>query len=264
MNDKTEQTTEREDSKDAPEKDNQTRPAVTNIREAICAVMSDLQRLKKADHNKFANYDFTSVDDFKDAVRPLMAKYGLFHHTTQDVFATEIITDGKGKTHTFARFDFLITLKHISGGEEPPELITVMLPFTGAQTSGAARSYALKECLMKGRFMASAGDMQEEADMLDNSREGLRLSKADARDMDKKLRAELRDAEKSADHEAVAAWWQSSKERLDSLPKDWFLALKNEYAETYSGLKAQADLDAMSNDELDILANKQEHPQNGG
>lgn len=233
----------------------------TNIGEAICAIMAELNRLKKADHNTFANYDFTSVDDFKDEIRPLMAKYGLYHHMNQDVFAFVELKDKNGRLQTMARFDFLITLKHVSGETEPPEPITVVLPFTGAQTSGAARSYALKECLMKGRFMASSGDMQEEADLIDNSRGGTRLSKAEARPIDKQLREEMREVEKGRDHEALAKWWSSSKERLDVLPMDWFLKMKQEYGDTWKELKAAADLDAMSNEELDRLAQQQEAAQ---
>ena len=233
-----------------------------NIREAICAVMADLHRLKKADHNKFSNYDFTSVDDFKDAVRPLMAKYGLFLHVMQDVFAFhEIASEGK-KPSMCARFDFMITLKHISGEVEDPELMTVVLPFTGAQTSGAARSYVIKEW-MKSRFLASSGDMQEEADLLDNSREGMRLSKADARKLYDDLTKELREVAGTKDHVAVADWWKSSRERLDALPKDWFLTIKNECGEIGRTLKAEADLDRMSNDELDEMALRN-HPINGG
>lgn len=239
------------------------------IREAVCAVMAELRRLEKADTNKFANYDFTSVDDFKDEIRPLMAKHGLFLHIAQDVFVIERIKDGKGKETTFARFDFLITLKHVSGDEEPAELITVMLPFTGAQTSGAARSYAIKEW-MKSRFLASSGDTQEEADLLDNSRDGMRLSKQDARKLYDDLNKELKESADGRNHDALAVWWSGSKERLDSLPRDWFLTIKNDYAETWKDLKAQADLDGMSNEQLDRLAQGTEnadiinHPLNAG
>lgn len=226
------------------------------LRAAICCVMADLKRLKKADQNKFAHYDFTSVDDFKDALRPLMAKHGLSIHVTQSHFGFVEMEDDKGKKRQIAQFDFEITLRHDSGEEDVPESMTVALPYTGAQTSGAARSYAIKEW-MKSRFLASAGDMQEEADLLDQSREGLRLSKTDARPLYTELQKELAESAKGSDHEEVAAWWKGAKERLDSLPKDWFLSIKNEYAETWTALKAEADLDKMSNEELDRLCMEQ-------
>lgn len=237
-----------------------------SIGEAICCVMAELKRLKKADHNKFAHYDFTSVDDFKDALRPLLAKYGLWAVPNQVGFQFVEVKSDKDKVSTVAQFDFDVTLKHVSGGFEEPDRMTVALPFTGAQTSGAARSYAIKEWL-KGRFLASAGDAQEEADLLDQSRDGMRLSKADSRDLFKKLTDDLRNAAKGNDYEAVAKWWADNRESLNTLPKDWFLTIKKEYGETYVSLKAQADLDRMSNEELDALALRQDlrnHPVNAG
>lgn len=225
----------------------------TALGRAVCDVMAELKRLEKLHRNKFANYDFTSVDDYKDELRPLLAKHGLYIVPNQADFKFVEVKGDKDKISTVAQFDFDITLKHVSGQAEAPERMTVFLPLTGAQTSGAARSYVIKEWL-KGRFLASSGDAQEEADMMDQSREGMRMSKADARDTFKKLTDELRKEAQGRDHLAVAEWWQRSKPILDTLPKDWFLMVKNEYAETYTALKASADLDRMSNADLDRIA----------
>lgn len=236
---------------------------------SVVAVMSEIERLEKADHNKFANYDFTSVDDFKDALRPLLARFGLYAVPQQSDFKLVEYKNDKDKVSTVAQFDFDITLKHVNGDKEPAERITVFLPLTGAQTSGAARSYAIKEWL-KGRFLASSGapaDVQEEADMMDQARGGLRMSKTDARDMFKRLSEEMRKTAEGRDHDALAMWWQTNKEALDSLPKDWFLNLKGEYGETWKTLKATADLDKMSESDLDELAQREalrKHPLNAG
>lgn len=239
------------------------------IAQSICAVMADLERLKKADRNEFAKYDFTSVDDFKDKIRPLMASKGLYVHATQAGLELKEVRGDKDKISTIAQFDFDLTLKHICGEEEPPVRMSVLLPLTGAQTSGAARSYAIKEW-MKSSFLASSGapaDVQEEADMMDQSREGLRMNKADARDTYKKLTDEMREVEKGRDYLALAAWWDKSRDIMGTLPKDWFLTIKGEYAKAYVDLKAAADLDRMSNDELDALAQRRElaqHPVSAG
>lgn len=234
--------------------------------EAVCAVMGELRRLKKADRNKFAQYDFTSVDDFKDGVRPLMAKYGLWVEVDQTAFEFMELRDDKDKVKHVVRYDFQLTLYHISGECGKPQTMTVALPYTGAQTSGAARSYVVKEWF-KSCFLASSGDMSEEADLLDNSKEGLRLSKADARPIYTELEKGLADAEKTADHEKVAEWWATNKEKIEALPKDWFLMIKGKYGEAWKTLKAQYDLDRMSNEELDRLAlarESAEHPINAG
>lgn len=244
-------------------------PYPTSLAASVVAVMAEVERLDKKEKNKFANYDFTSVDDFKDAMRPLMAKHGLYAVPNQADFKLVEVKGDKDKVSTLAQFDFDITLKHVTGEFEAPDRMTVLLPLTGAQTSGAARSYAIKEWF-KGRFLASSGapaDMQEEVDMMDQSREGLRLSKADSREMYGKLQKEMREASDQRDYQALADWWARNREALETLPKDWFLTIKGEYAQTYRDLKAQADLDTMSNEELDRLAMARDlktHPLNAG
>lgn len=233
---------------------------------AVCAVMTELKRLEKKDRNKFASYDFTSVDDFKDALRPLFAKNGLWLEVQEVDFKFMELKDDKDKPRHVVKFTFDIRLNHISGQQGTIQPITIALPYTGAQTSGAARSYAVKEWC-KSAVMASSGDMQEEADLMDNSRENLRLSRADARPLSSELEKGLREAAKGADYTVVAAWWQDNKEKIEILPKDWYLTIKSEYAETYKSLKAQADLDAMSNEELDRMAMNRDlaaNPLNAG
>lgn len=131
---------------------------------AVANVMKDVRRQGAKDENKFAGYKYTSVDDYKDHLRPLLAMQGLAVHCDQVGFSLEnVLTSGKGgdKNTLAARFDFEIWLTHVSGAaDENPERITVMLPFVGAQTTGQARSYALKEWA-KSRFWATSGNTTE-------------------------------------------------------------------------------------------------------
>lgn len=228
---------------------------MTATARAIVAVMGDVKRLKKDDRNKHGGYDFTSVDDFKDAIRPIMAQHGLFIHVSQSAFQMIEYLDGKGAKKSVAQYDLEITLKHNEGEAEPPECMTVALPFTGAQTSGAARSYAVKEW-MKSRFLVSSGDEQDEADLMEQSREGLRLSKAEARDLYEELQKEIKGVIDGQDYEALGEWWQENKFRTETLPKDWFIHFRTEYAAAYKELKASAELDKMTNAQLDEMATK--------
>ena len=193
-----------------------------------------------------------------------MAANGLFVHISQVNFEMVEYTGtdkaGKPVPKSVAQFDFEIKLAHVSGETAPAENMTVALPFTGAQTSGAARSYAVKEW-MKSRFLASSGDQDDEADLMQQDKGGMRLSKSAARELDERLREELRQLEVGADHEAVARWWQENGYRIETLPQDWYLTLRIEYATVWKKLKAEADLDSMSNDQLDALANGQELKQ---
>lgn len=242
--------------KGRPEKENgQERPL--NFAESICAVMGELERLKKADKNAFGGYMFTSVDDFKDRLRPMMADYGLYAHITQFNFqmVEYIDTDKQGNEvrKALAQFDFDITLKHISGAQEDPERMTVALPFTGAQTSGAARSYAIKEW-MKSRFLASSGDTQEEADMRDQSVGGMRLPKKDARPIYEALEKSMDEAATGRDSVKLEEWHADNKEDIDTLPQDWYLLLRRKYVGYIKDLKAAEALDRMTDEELDKLA----------
>ncbi len=136
-------------------------PTKGELTKAVCAVMSELQRVAKGDENKHGGYKYASVDDMKDGLRPLLAKHGLEVRITESGWSIEQLTTKSG-TQVAARFVFDITLRHISGAQDEPERTTVLLPHTGAQTTGAAKSYALKEWL-KGRFLVSTGE-QDEAD----------------------------------------------------------------------------------------------------
>lgn len=230
------------------------------LHSAMIAVFQEIKRLKKDDRNTHGNYDFTSVDDFKDFVRPLMARHKLIPHVNQVGFQMLEFTatvKGKDERKAAAQFDFVITVFHESGEQSEPEGITVVLPFTGAQTSGAARSYAVKEWI-KSRFFASSGDQQDEADLIEQSRESLRLSKADARPLHSDLENEMRNVIEGADYVALGEWWMENKYRIETLPKDWFIQFRTDYATAYKELKAQAELDAMTNEQLDESAKEQE------
>jgi hypothetical protein len=128
----------------------------SNICNAIRAVLTDIHRLKKDDKNQHGNYAYVSVDDVKDHVRPLLAKNDL-HFSITEVSYELIGVAGKSGTTTNAKIAYEVRLRHVSGEEMPPEFITIVLPFTGAQTAGAARSYAVKEW-MKSTLLVSTGE----------------------------------------------------------------------------------------------------------
>ena len=128
----------------------------TELNKAVCAVMAEVHSLKKAEKNDHGKYNYVSVDAFKDFVRPLMAKNGLSLLTNEVDFALDTVQSRNGPT-VVARITFEFTLHHISGEIAPAERATIVLPYTGAQTAGAAKSYVIKE-YMKGKFLVSTGD----------------------------------------------------------------------------------------------------------
>ncbi len=128
----------------------------SKVNEAIRAVLADIHRLKKDDKNQHGGYAYVSVDDVKDHVRPLLAKNSL-HFSITEVSYELVGVAGKSGTTSSAKIAYEVRLRHVSGEEMPPEFITIVLPYTGAQTAGAARSYAVKEW-MKSTLLVSTGE----------------------------------------------------------------------------------------------------------
>jgi len=226
------------------------------LREAICSVMAGIKRLEKADKNIFGKYDFTSVDDFKDQMRPLLATEGL--EIGMNEVDCEIITLDDKKGTALARFQYEFTINHVSGESAPAEARTVIVQYIGAQTAGSAQSYALKE-YFKSRFHASSGDTEAEADQrAQDEQMGDKLSKQESRGTWDKLKKEMNEVIDGKDHGALADWWGKNRSVLMTLPADWFNMLKNDYGEAWTRLEAEAKLDGMSEEQLDQIA------QNGG
>ncbi len=219
----------------------------TTLATAKADVTSKIKRLTKDHTNSHGGYQFTSVDDFKDEIRPLMAENGITLHVSEEEFVLSTIKTGKdGKETNIAKIKYRFVLQHVSGETSEPSFFTVCLPYTGAQTSGAAQSYAIKEGVYKGMFQASSGDVEEEADLHDQSKLAAteRLSKADARPLYEALVRELRAVlAETRDKDQLHKWWTENLEQVRGLPLDWELAVKKEYADEWKTLKANEDLD---------------------
>lgn len=222
----------------------------TTIAMAVTDVMSEVRRLKRADNNAFAKYRYTSIDDFKDAMRPILARCGLSVSMKETECDFVEVKNDKDKATPYLRFTFSLTLEHTSGQKADPEDISVVLPFVGAQTTGQARSYAMKEWL-KSRFLASSGD-SEDADQHDTSEE---LSKAEARPLYAELQEELRKAT-LVSLDAMKEWVERRRASIDVLPKDWRLQLQRIYKEGMATRKAQPESPAFN--AADFLAEVEE------
>ncbi len=208
------------------------------INTAIVAVMKEVRRLKKADENAFARYNFTSVDDFKEHIRPLMAKNGLTPDVSEvsfdmlDVVSTD--KSGKERTSSCAKVTFDIILQHVSGQATSPERRTIVLPYVGAQTTGAASSYVVKEW-MKTRFLASSGDMEGEADLQDHS--DVTLSKKDARPVYSELSAKITEIAATNDRQALVDWAVAERAKIAELPDDFRKSLRTEYTKALNSIE---------------------------
>ena len=126
------------------------------INVAINAAMAKIKQLRKDDRNPHGNYSFASIDAFLDMCRPICSEHGL--HPQVNSVNSETFNAGNGKL--WAKFSYLIAMGHVSGETTEPVGMDVMLPLTGAQTSGSAQSYAVKQFL-RGLLLISTGDKDD-------------------------------------------------------------------------------------------------------
>ena len=128
------------------------------INAAIAAAMGEIQPVAKDGKNSHQGYDFASIDAFMQLCRPILAKHGL--HPNVDCVSSDIVSVGN---KTWASNAYRITMQHSSGEATEAAGIHVHLPLTGAQTSGSAQSYAVKQYL-RGLLLISTGD-KDDADL---------------------------------------------------------------------------------------------------
>ena len=138
--------------------------APQTIFSAIAAAAGEVKVLGKSDRNKFDGYDFVSIDKFLALVNPICAKNGLFPIVSQREVQFYENTNAKGGKSVWARFFYDITLHHASGESLGPTNVMVSVPMNGAQASGSAQSYALKQ-FFRATFMIPTGD-KDDADLI--------------------------------------------------------------------------------------------------
>lgn len=136
------------------------------VASAISAVMSEVPKLQKTEKNSHGNYNFASIDDFLEAVRPLCAKHGLIISQDEEDFELRengIGRDGKPISWLIVRFAF--TLAHSSGetwAHRPRRTIMVQATM-GSQAFGAAQSYCLKQ-FERSLFQIATGEKNNDVD----------------------------------------------------------------------------------------------------
>ena len=135
------------------------------IAAALVEVMQGVPKLEKGEKNSHGNYNFASIDDFLEAVRPLCAEAGLIIIQDEESFETTAGTDRNGNPRTWLLMKFSYTLAHSSGEvwDRKPVRSIMVDASVGAQAFGAAQSYALKQ-FMRSLFQIATGEKGQDAD----------------------------------------------------------------------------------------------------
>ena len=126
------------------------------VNAAISKTMAAVQTVGKDDKNQHGNYNFASIDGFLGGCRDACAANGL--HPEISVISYQPFTGSNSKQ--WATYTYEVVMCHESGEETKPVQTVVSLPITGAQTSGSAQSYALKQYL-RGLFLIKTGEKDD-------------------------------------------------------------------------------------------------------
>jgi hypothetical protein len=125
--------------------------------------------IKKDQHNAHGNYDYASVDAVYEVAQEILAEVGLGVYLTEKA----VIYDGDKRIMFVFQF-------HLFTEEDewtsPDALRTIIMPFTGPQTSQAAQSY-VEKALFKHLLKLKTGDREPE----DSGLPGVDLAAAKAK-----------------------------------------------------------------------------------
>lgn len=142
-----------------------TPPLPPKVAAAIAAVMKEVPKLTKGETNTHGNFNFTSIDDFLEAVRPICAEKGLIIVQDEESFEMRETRDRSDKPTTWLLIVYAFTLSHSSGETwtHRPRRSIMVNAAMGSQAFGAAQSYALKQ-FERSLFQIATGEATVDAD----------------------------------------------------------------------------------------------------
>lgn len=194
----------------------------------VASAIGKVRKLGKSERNKFDGYDFVSIDKFFELVNPLCAEAGLFPLVNVAKLELYENTNSKGSKSTWGRFTFEITLWHRSGESIGPVTSIVSVPMNGAQASGSAQSYALKQ-FFRGVLMIPTGDKDDADFAATEQHRGQSTPKADdkpyrdTKAVVKKLIADIDaiDDAEACNSEAIAKAFDADWKALSDKQREW-------------------------------------------
>lgn len=144
-------------------------PMPPEIASRVLLVMRSVGPITKESKNAQGNYQYASVDAFLEMINPACAEAGLIITPIElscDLTEFESSNDRGTKTrrqYTF-KYNFMLIAEDGTSWCNERDVRSVTVEATGAQASGAAQSYALKQ-FMRALFQIPTGD--EDADAAD-------------------------------------------------------------------------------------------------
>lgn len=133
--------------------------AMDKVLPAVSSAMAAVKRIHKDGSNQHDRYKFASIDNFLEALNPILAAAGLIVHM-QEVACEETTRQGRNGTTAWLKITFEVTAYHTSGQSMPPAFRSVEVVRSGAQAYGAAQSYVLKQYL-RSLLLVPTGDKDD-------------------------------------------------------------------------------------------------------
>lgn len=128
------------------------------VSQKLLLISGMIPSLKKTDRNNDAKFNFVSIDSYYDKVAIVARENGLSWSTTESDFQ---LFEFNGNTMVKAVYIFTL---YTDDGDIVPNFVTltIVLPFSDAQTSGIAMSYADK-LFMRTCFKVVTGEPDADA-----------------------------------------------------------------------------------------------------
>lgn len=170
----------------------------------IASVIVELGVLGKESRNAFDKYDYASIDKFLEHVREVIGAAGLV--VLQDEISVEHFErQAGGKKKPWQTYVYEFSIIDEAGDSTKPLRRTVSVPFNGAQASGSAQSYALKQFL-RSTFLIATGDKVE-----------LNDADANATDLSPVVRKTINEKQQKVIEDSMS--WMTEDEKAEELKK---------------------------------------------
>jgi hypothetical protein len=140
------------------------KPFPQTIAKAMVAVMKKVESLIKDKPNAYGGFQYASVDDFYEMVRPIISAQGLLLMPIELSSTKDTIAGGRGGEMLIVTFEYSMMIVHESGDvwHNPEDKRHVTVGWAGAQTSGIALSYFDKQW-MRSAFKIPTGEKDADA-----------------------------------------------------------------------------------------------------
>lgn len=210
---------------------------------AIYEVMGKVGYVQKKGTNEFQKYKYAGEEHLLEALRPAMHECGLL-----------LVPSGRSRSpideHGITHVEIEYTLLHKDGDVWPEKLVAYgdggdkNSKGVGDKGLYKALTGANKYLLFKLFQIATGNDPEKDGDEDEGdstppnaTQVERKLTKDQARPEYNKLVKEIQACQDPA---ALAQWGQTNKPRLDAMPEDWQVSLRNEYSDHKANLMGRA------------------------